>query len=151
MGWLRGNQGSSSHLWNVRASEQLERGCSVAGLYLRVPATGETGAQGHLLGRLSEPSCWGDLHCTYVHIYILTSRPASCSARERSRMSPLCCLCLCACCVRVCLCDLCGWPWLYIHMWHICVLCVRMPTGNTCLASLQIGPGGMVLCLPCPS
>lgn len=120
MGWLRGNQGSSSRLWNVRASEQLERGCSVAGLCLHVPATGETGAQGHLLGRLSEPRCWGDLHCTYVHIYILTSRPPSCSARERSRMSPLCCLCVPAACVSVCVICVAGHGCIYICGIYVC-------------------------------
>lgn len=62
-----------------------------AWLYFWVPAAEEAGTQGQLLDRQKENSCSrGGLHVPHVHINILTSRPPSSSARERSIVRMLC-------------------------------------------------------------
>ena len=77
-----------------------------------------------------EPRHWrpaGDIHlviCVYIYtyVYVLTSWPLSCSAREGSTMMPLV-LSVFMGVLWVSVCDLCGWLCIYIYMWSMCALC----------------------------
>lgn len=129
---------------DIRATEPLR---GALALQACIPGCHRPGPRG---------SCWADWVspaagriCT-VHIYIYICSPADlhCAQPGSGAGWDCCVVCVCVPAVSVHLCDLCGCPCIYAHMWCICVLCVRMSTGNMCLASLQVGPGAKELWLP---
>lgn len=99
-----------------------------------------TGYQEQLLGRLSALSCWGVciVHmCAYIFSLanLHPAQPGGGAGQGHGVCVPA-------------ICNRCDWLCIYAHMWFVCVLCEYVSTGNTCLASLRVGPGGMELWLP---
>lgn len=148
---------------------QLEQGCKLRGLYVQLSATGDTGIQGQLLGRVLQclspaPDGFHTVHVyiyyilihmyiiyVYVHIYIhtrvysgLTSGRPPCSARDGSRMRPLV---LSVHMSALCVCLWPVWPVVYIciHVYAGCIL-LHVPTRNMSSASLLVEPRGAWNC-----
>ena len=95
---------------------------------------------------VSEPGCWRDPPCTYVHIYFLTSRSSSCSAREGSRMRLLV--------LSVFLWVLCLWSvWLatYVCIYMVCMCVLSACADWEYIFSLNTGwTRGHGAAQPCP-
>lgn len=77
--------------------QQLQWGCSLGSLHTQVPPTVNLGSKGSCWPDwVFEPSYQRDLHCTYIHTFLLTDLHPS-QPERWTGWGHCCCLCSCEC------------------------------------------------------